>query len=383
MKKEKFSPLMFLAALGAGGISVIPFALLQYTFPHGKGLIKIADLQHATMGLWENLFFRSLEGIMIVFATIHIVLSVVFFKKLFEFVKSKGYAEFILDPLKNSAILAPFISIAMTMNVMIGPVRFFFESFSSNLQSMMLPALITLLVIAFFLVKMEIFLLKTSFEKGFDMNKITFGWLLHPFALGMTTVTATGIAAMAKSPNIAHAAAFLAFTLGSMGLFLLVVKTISVFQKHFASKEGLGHKHFLPSFLIVVPNITLYAISAFRIGHYLENQLAFHLDSYFVLIMTIAFAFETWYLLFGLALLKDYFKKSYFQKEYYASQWGLICPFVAYAVLASFVFSLFVQSFVFYGLALVSMIVAILLYIDLLARHLKCKGILSEKILCE
>lgn len=383
MKKQTFSPLLFLAALGAGGISVIPFALLQYTFPHGAGLIKIADLQHASMGFFENIFFRSLEGIMIFFVLVHVILSIMFFKQLLSFVKGDGYEDFINNPLKNSAILAPFISIAMTMNAMIGPVRYFIEPMSSSLQEFMIPALSVLMVIAILLLRMEIKLLKTSFEKSFDMSKVTFGWLLHPFALGMVTVTATGIAAMAKDPNVAHTAAFLAFVLGSMGMFLLVVKTIAIFQKHFASKDGLGEKQFMPSFLIVVPNVTLYAISAFRIGHYLEKQFHFHLDSYFVLVMTIAFAFETWFLIFGIVLLKDYFKNDYFKKEYYASQWGLICPFVAYAVLGSFVFNVFVPSPIFYTLVLSSMLIAIILYLDLLQRHLGCRKGSKEEMICE
>ena len=37
MRSEKFTPLLFLASLGAGGIAVIPFAIMQYTIDHGKG----------------------------------------------------------------------------------------------------------------------------------------------------------------------------------------------------------------------------------------------------------------------------------------------------------------------------------------------------------
>jgi len=381
MKEKKFSPLLFLASLGAGGIAIIPFAFLQYTFPHGKGLIKITDLGHGDLGLWKNLFFHSLESVMIFFTIIHLVLSVIFFKELITFLKDKDYKNFINDPLKNAGIMAPFISIVMTMNVFIGPVRFFIPGMAANLQSFMLPALIFWIFIFVLLLRMEIKLLKTSFEKGFDVSKITFSWLLHPFALGMLTVTGTGIAALAKSANITHVAAFLTFISGSMGIFLFLVKIISIFKKHFTA-EGLGEKQFLPGFLIVIPNITLYAISAFRIGHYLEKQHHFHLDSYFLLIITIAFAFETWYLLFGLSLLKDYFKRHYFQKEFYVTQWGLICPVVAYAVLSSFVYKVFVPSLVFYFVPILFLVIAIVLYIDLLIRNMKCAGLIGGKIEC-
>jgi hypothetical protein len=39
MKNNEFSPLIFLASLGAGGIAVMPFVLMQYTIEHGEGLI--------------------------------------------------------------------------------------------------------------------------------------------------------------------------------------------------------------------------------------------------------------------------------------------------------------------------------------------------------
>jgi len=378
---KKFSPLLFLASLGAGGISIIPFAFLNYTFDHPKGLVQISHIPHGEVSLLNELFFRSLEGVMIVFVVLHIVLSIIFAIKLVKFLKSKEYPGFISDPLRNSAIMAPFISIAMTMNAMIGPVRYFIPSMADNLQMMMLPALIFWLVIGFFLMRMEIKLLKTSFEQSFDVNKIHFGWLLHPFALAMYTVTGTGIAALAKSPSVAHTAAFTAFVFGSMGTFLLLVKMVAIFKSHFA-QDGLPEKQFLPSFLIVIPNITLYAISMFRLGHYFEHQFDAHLHTFLIVTVTVAFAFETWYMLFGLSLLSDYFK-SHFSKEYYPSQWGLVCPVVAYAVLGTFVYKYFVQSPILYAVIIISMIISVVLFFSLLIKHIKCSGENSVKLSCE
>lgn len=280
--KINFSPLLFLASLGAGGIAVIPFAFFQYTIDHGKGLIKYADLAHGTLPLTTEILYRSLEFVMIIFALLHIILTIMFIKKLIRFVKSTNYDNFINDPLKNSAILAPFISFTMTMNIFIGPIRYFIPSFADNLQTFMLPALLFWMLLWILILRMEIKLLRISFINNFDVNKITFGWLLHPFALGMLTVVGTGIAALSANSSIAHTAAFMSMITGSMGFFLLIVKLIAIFKSHFF-QNGLPEKQFLPSFLIVIPNITLYAISAFRIGHYLEKHMGYHLDSYFFL----------------------------------------------------------------------------------------------------
>lgn len=47
----------------------------------------------------------------------------------------------------------------------------------------------------------------------------------------------------------------------------------------------------------------------------------------------------SWYMLLGLFLMRDYFKKYLFNADYFdESQWGLICPMVAYSVLATFAY---------------------------------------------
>jgi hypothetical protein len=376
---KSFNPLLLLMSLGAGGIAVIPFAFLQYTMNHGKGLVDISDIAHGNLPLMQEVLYRSLEAVMIVFTLIHFVSTVILLKGLFRFIKSEGYGEFINDPLKNAGILAPFISIVMTMNVFIGPIRYFSPFLAENLQSLMLPALLFWSFIWILLMRMELKLLNISFTKSFDVSKISFGWLLHPFALGMLTVVGTGIAALSKNASIAHIAAFMSLVTGTMGFFLLIVKLFSIFKSHFAA-PGLPEKQFLPSFLIVIPNITLYAISAFRLGHYLEHHHAVYLGPFFKIIMTVAFAFETWYLLFGLTLLKDYFKKHFFKKEFYVSQWGFVCPVVAYAVLGSFVYKVFLPSTLLYVAVVATLASAVALFWLLFIRQGKCAGILKASV---
>jgi hypothetical protein len=376
MKQSNFSPLSFLASLGAGGIAVLPFAFFQYTFHSGKGLVTFGQIDHFALPLAQQILFHILELVMIVFVLLHFVLTFQNTKGLISWMKTDSYQKFINDPLKNSAIMAPFISYAMTLNVFIGPIRFFTPFMSQNLQSFMLPALIVLAGLWFVMMRTEIRLLKLSFIKSFDVSKIHFGWLLHPFALGMVTVTLTGIAAMSKDANTAHGAAVLAATSGSMASFLLVVKLISIFKSHFAA-DGLPDKQFLPSMLIVVPIITLLAISGFRLGHYFHRQFGFHMEFLEFAVITFSFAFQTWYLWFGLSLLKDYFRKHFFKNEFYMSQWGLICPFVAYSVLGSFVYKLFIPNPFIYALILLSAVTAISLFSLILWRFIRCR--LSQK----
>lgn len=367
---SKFSPLIFLSSLGAGGIAVMPFVLMQYTIEHGKGLISRTQLWSQNIIGLKAFYFFSLEGIMLVFIFLHFVLSFLFFIKLAKWIKSGAHRELIDNPLKNTAILAPFISLLMTMNVFIGPIRYFVPLMQINFQSMFLPAFLFWSLMFAVILFWEIKLLGISFKKGFDISRINFGWLLHPFLLGMLTVIGTGIAAMSENGSIASLAAFMSLISGSMGLFLLLVKMVVLFKSHF-SAPGLPEKQFLPSFLIVVPNITLFAISAFRLGHFLERHQGFHLDSYFYLVVGLAFAFEIWYMLFGFSLLLSYFKKYHF-KEFYVTQWGFICPLVAFVVLGGFAYNVVLASPILYGLFVLVMILTIILYLELLMKNIKC-----------
>ncbi len=378
MKNENFSPLIFLASLGAGGIAVLPFAFLKSSLTGFKGLVTRSFLGHGSLPLSKEIFYYSLEGIMVLFVIIHFVLTAVFLRRLFAWIRQPEYTGFINDPLKNAGILTPFLSLTMTMNVFIGPIRFFFPVLSSNLQSMMAPALAGWGILWFLILSMEIRLLKISFTNNFDVSKISFGWLLHPFTLGMLTVTGTGIAAMAKNASIAHTAAFMSLVSGTMGFFLLTVKLITIFKSHFAA-EGLPEKQFLPSFLIVVPNLTLYAISIFRLGHYMEHQFGAHMHTFNQISIVTGYAFEVWYLIFGIALLKDYLKKDFFKKEFYISQWGFVCPFVAFAVLGSFFYGVTVQSPVSMAVNIAAMITSVSIFGMLFKRHLLCSEVMGKK----
>lgn len=375
---KNFNPLSFLASVGAGGIAVAPFVFFQYTIPHGKGLISLSQVMQHGADTGNTAFYYLLMGIMVSFALLHFALTFKLVANLVAYSKTSEYKEYISNPQKNTSILALFTSLGMTFNVFIAVVRYFVPFLHQNFQSLMLPALIVWAVLWFFLMRTEIMVLKSAFEKDFDLSRLSFGWLLHPFALSMVTVAGTGIAAMAKDATIANIAAFMTLTSGSMGFFLLFVKLFSVFQSHF-SMRGMPERQFLPSFLVVIPITTLYAITFFRLGHYFENQFGYHLDLYFKLVTLVPFAFQTWYFAFGISMLKNYFKKDFFRKEYYVSLWAFICPFIAYSVLGAFVYKLHMPIFALKALIVASLLTGIVFFVMVATRYFKYGKNLSQK----
>ncbi|HKK67136.1 MAG TPA: hypothetical protein VJ946_02950, partial [Bacteroidales bacterium] len=223
---KKFNPLTFLASLGAGGISIAPFVYFQYIMPHGKGLTTYSEMMNnATTGAAQA-GVMVMAAVMVVFAAIHFGLTGKLVTDLIAWRKTDDYKAYAQDPQRNTTIMASFTSFAMTFNVLIGAVRFFVPAMQNNFQSLMLPALIAWGILWLWLMSTEIKILKTAFERDFNISEISFGWLMQPFALGMISVSGFGIAAMAHDAGIANTAAFLSLISVTMGVFLFLVKLI-------------------------------------------------------------------------------------------------------------------------------------------------------------
>jgi len=372
MKKD-FNPMRFLASLGAGGIAVAPFAIMQYTFTHPKGLIQLKNLKAMELSSLQQIETTALMIIMALFTLLHFALSVPFFADLLRWRKTDSFKTFMSNPQENSAIMAPYLSLIMTMNVFIGPIRFFFSIVGDNLQLLMLPALMVIGLIWLSMMKTEIGLLKRAFSDHFDADTINFGWLIQVFALSMGSVTLSGIAALAKAPNIAHTAFVLTSISFSMALFLLMIKLPQIFKNHFHA-QSLPEHPAMPSVMILVPIITLLAITGFRLGHYMEKQLGIHLGGYFLIIVFGALAMESWYLIFSLSLIKGFLQKDLFKKEYYVTMWGMICPFVAFSVLSAFAQEVWLHSAVINIIAYISLGTAVGLFLKILHRKARCLG---------
>jgi len=374
---KNFNPLIWLSALGAGGLAIAGFVILQYTLWTGKHLATFSAMEQSGTVIF-------LEGVMILFGIIHFALTFWYGVGTFKWMKTEKYKEFKENPLVNAGLMAPLVSLAMTLNVFVGVVRYFLDIKGQAFQNLMLPGFIGFAILWFVIMNEEIALLKKSFTKGFDMDKIHFGWLLHPFALGMITVTGTGLAAMAHTEWIASASAFMSLVAGTMGMFLMSVKLFSIFQKHF-HQEGPLENQFMPTYIIVIPIITVFAISFFRLGHFAGKAIE-HGETINALMkfgVVTAFAFEVWYLWFGLAMLKDYWR-DYLKDHFHVSQWGLICPFVGFAVLGGFVFKTFASYTFFFYFILGTLIFVAILYLFLLKRQMCClKGKEDKKYICE
>lgn len=159
------------------------FNFLQFAIPHGKGLIKLSDIQWTRLSIGEITLFLPLTLLMLAFTLLNLVLILSYLKSLGQWMADKEeYNNFIGNPSTNIGIFVPIASLSMTANVIWGPLAFFVPQLSSYLQSIMGPALIFFAFLWIMLFKLEFQVLKILLTKPYDVTKMNFVWLLDVFA---------------------------------------------------------------------------------------------------------------------------------------------------------------------------------------------------------
>lgn len=342
---QHFNMLWFIMVLGFGGTSIAGFAFLNNTLdrqPAFKGMLyldKIGEFSRQMAGAWPQMA-GYLKIHMLFFGALHLL---ALFCCTWLYIRWRNtypqqYTELLHDTSRNSALISPILAYGMAFNVFLVLGYVYIDWMRINVQLLLPYAAGVYFLLWLWTLVTAIRLQAIALEKGFDVEKMHFGWLLIPFALAMTSVTGTGIAYLAHG-GLADFVFFLSLVTFSMASFLLVVKLLSLFKSHYAS--GLPEKiEFLPAFFVVIPIVTLLTISLLRYGYFFQHKFQLPLPAAgFAITVTLGFALMTWYMLLGLFLLRGYFKKHLFSMHYFdESQWGLICPMVAYAVLGTFVY---------------------------------------------
>ena len=200
-----FNMLWFIMALGMGGTAVAGFAFLNNSIDRGipkiKGILYLEAFERLIPdmhGIYQAIY-PYLKFHMLFFGILHIA-TLVWVTVLFFSWKNKRPEKYILlvnDPQKNFVMMAPVIAYGMCMNVFLVLGWVFIPWMRANLE-MLLPlaaGMYTLLWAwtIWWAVKIQIL----TITRGLEVERMHFGWLLSPFALGMTSVTGTGIAYLA------------------------------------------------------------------------------------------------------------------------------------------------------------------------------------------
>ncbi|MBC7144478.1 MAG: hypothetical protein H5U24_03630 [Thioclava marina] len=337
---DRYSPLYFLASLGAGGTAVTFFLWLYFWIPHpGQSVPVFEDIARALSTgsmLTKGMIFVAMAGI-IFFAYLNIRLLIWNLRQLSAFKKTDSYAQLRASNAETQLLAMP-LTIAMTINVgfILGMV---FVPGLWTVVEYLFPIAIAAFTAtgALALVQLGQFLGRVKTDGNFDWTANgSFAQMMPAFALSMVGV---GLAAPGALSNVA-----LTSGIGIMlaTFFMMAALIVGVVALVLGIHSMLSHGtavEAVPTILIVIPILTVLGILGMRVNHGLHVNFEDHGTAAQVLMfLTKTYSVQILFALFGIEMLRrvGYAKRFLFGAENSVGAYALVCPAVAFGVMTQF-----------------------------------------------
>ena len=344
--REKFSPMCFLSALGAGGLGVSFFMYLMFLVPHPNSPMATYDFIMPALlkGDWLS-FVASFSLVFIIaFTFLHFKLLFWNTKQFLLYKKSKAYEELLSSNSQITLMILP-LTYAMTINVCFILGAVFVPGLWGVVEYLFPFALLGFVVVGFFALKIFFEYFSRLLIKGdFDFSKNNnLSQMISIFSLSMIAVGFAAPGAMSHNLVVNSIGIFGALFFASLSLLLIFIKNTIGFKSMF--EQGLNLEA-APSIWIVIPILTLLGITFIRISFGLEHNYDTPLNKSSLFVFTsIIVSLQIIFGILGYILMKKmgYFEKYIVSTNKSSISFALICPGVAF-----FVFGMF---FVNFGLA--------------------------------
>lgn len=337
---DRYSPLYFLASVGAGGLTVTFFMYLMFWVPHEGRPVPIFEDIVAFWGttdiLGQAMIATAMAGIAY-FAYLNLRLL---FWNLSEFSKFKTLDAFKRHQSSNAQtqIKAQALALAMTVNVLFIVGLVFVPGLWSIVEYLFPLAMIAFVAIGVLAFRnLGQFLGRVLVDGGFSCeSNNSFAQLLPAFAFAMVGVGLSAPAAMSTMPLTTGLSVILStfFFMASA-----ILATIALLLGFRAMMENGAAEESAPTLLIVIPLLTVLGILLLRQNHGLHLAFDVHngAGETFVLltrILSVQFLFG----LLGMLVLKrqHYAAKFLNGPKKSAGAYALICPGVALSVMLHF-----------------------------------------------
>lgn len=338
---DRYSPLYFLASLGAGGLTVTFFMYLMFWVPHkGRPVPIFEDIiaAFAAGGLpIQAAIVIAMAGIG-VFALMNIRSLIWNHAQLRSFARSPAMEKMERSNAETQLLAAP-LATAMTVNVAFIAGLVFVPGLWSVVEYLFPAALVTFVVIgAFALRRIGHFLGHVLADGGvFDVTAHnSFAQLLPAFALSMVAVGLAAPAAMSGTPLTVGISLVLSTMFGTIAALYAVVAAVTAFNSmlHYGTA-----KESAPTLMVVIPILTVLGIMLMRQTHGLHTTFESHGTRADALMMlTPILAIQLSFAGIGMAVLRHQrYGQAYLSgNEASAGSYALICPGVALSVMTHF-----------------------------------------------
>ena len=338
---DTWSPLYFLASLGAGGLVVTFFMFLMFWVPHpGQPVPVFEDILAAfSRGGWAIQFaiLVAITGIA-GFAFLNIKLLIWNLARLAEFKKTDAYTGLVNSNGETQLLSMP-LALAMSVNAgfILGLV--FVPGLWDVVEYLFPMAMVAFALIAYLAFRLiGDFLGRVLSDGGvFDVTaNNSFAQLLPAFALSMTAVGMAAPAAMSTVSLTVGVSLVLSIMLGTISALYALVAAIVAFNsmlQHGTAKESA------PTLMVVVPILTILGIMTMRQEHGLHTTFEAHggvADN--LILTTTILAIQGVFLALGLLVLKrqNYAGAFLWGDGNSAGSYALVCPGVALSVMLHF-----------------------------------------------
>lgn len=338
---DSYSPLYFLASLGAGGIVVTFFMFLMFWVPHPTQPVPVfEDIMAAWSGgtLAKQVAIAVAMSGIAIFAFLNIKSLIWNLQSYNAFRKTTAYAA-LRNSNAESTLLAMPLAMAMTVNVgfILGLV--FVPQLWAVVEYLFPAALVAFALIAIMAFRLIGDFLGRVLSKGglFDVTAHnSFAQLTPAFAVSMVAVGFAAPVAMSTNPTTVGVAMVLSTLLGTIAIVYTVVAAITAFGsmlQHGTAREA-G-----PTLMIIVPIVTVLGIMFLRQDHGLHTTYDSHANAGETMVfLARLIAIQLAFLGLGAVVLRaqGYFSDFVVGTKTSPGSYALVCPFVALSVMLQF-----------------------------------------------
>ena len=371
--RERYSPMYFLAALGAGGLAVSFFIYPMFLLPHPDTPMVTFNHLWPALTAGGNPLTSALIGIdlaaIILFAVLHFWLLAWNLREFKLFRQTAAYKKLVTSNAEISLMAVP-LTLAMTINVAFVLGAVFVPNLWSVVEWMYPGAIAAFLAVGIYALRiLGAYFTRLFVHAQFDFaENNSLAPMVSIFALAMVAVGLAAPGAMSHHREINAIAMVLSIFFASAAILLLLIKIVLGFDailRHGIQPQAAG------SLWIVIPILTLLGITWIRWSMGLSHQFGnTNHPTDLLLFTTVVVSLQVIFGLIGYAVMKklNYFADYAGGAKSNAGAFALICPGVAF-----FVFGMF---FINFGLVMPKLVGAgswayLLLMVPLIAVQLK------------
>ncbi|HMQ58827.1 MAG TPA: hypothetical protein PKE65_09790, partial [Rhizobiaceae bacterium] len=337
---ESWSPLHFLSALGAGGLSVSFFMYIMFGTPHPGHPIPYFDTVVAAL-TGANLAHQILAAIAVAgilyFAVMHVRIMVWNFRQYAAFKRSGAY-ERLRKGNNESQLMAAPLAVAMSINVgfILGAV---FVPGLWSIRELLFPgAILAFALTGWWALRIYLdFMGRVLVEGGFscaDNNSL--GQMLAVFTFAM------GGVGFSASPANSHEKLTVTVAFIGATFFLAAATVLGVMKLILGFRAMMEHKAGVataPTLWILIPFLTVLGIGLYRLRMALAHTYGVEVSAGGLFaFLTAVLAIQALFGLIGWTVMKRarYFERFVTGPEKSPGSFALICPGVAIFVFGSF-----------------------------------------------